>query len=53
MTLYKQLNKVNKKKVDELTHNLLMEQKVVPLFSVQVLDHIALSAGNGAGFYDE
>ncbi|ANM47687.1 MULTISPECIES: helix-turn-helix transcriptional regulator, partial [Streptococcus] len=27
LTLYKQLNKTNKKKVDELTHNLLMEQK--------------------------
>ncbi|NQK68604.1 helix-turn-helix transcriptional regulator [Streptococcus suis] len=53
LTLYKQLNKTNKKKVDELTHNLLMEQKVVPLFSVQVLDHIALSAGHGSGFYDE
>ncbi|HFR3425886.1 S24 family peptidase [Streptococcus pluranimalium] len=53
ITLYKQLNKVNKKKVDELTHDLLRAQKVVPLFSVQVLDNIALSAGNGAGFYDE
>lgn len=30
-----------------------MAQKVVPLFSVQVLDNIGLSAGNGAGFYDE
>ncbi|HFI0157462.1 TPA: hypothetical protein ACGO1A_001672 [Streptococcus suis] len=30
-----------------------MEQKVVPLFSLQVLDHIALSAGHGSGFYDE
>ena len=28
-------------------------QKVVPLFSVQVLDHVALSAGHGSGFYDE
>ncbi|HFR4577646.1 TPA: helix-turn-helix domain-containing protein [Streptococcus suis] len=53
LTLYKQLIKTNKKKVDELTHNLLMEQKVVPLFSLQVLDHIALSAGHGSGFYDE
>ncbi|MFA9413991.1 S24 family peptidase [Streptococcus sp. E29BA] len=53
LALYKQLNKTNKKKVDELTHNLLMEQKVVPLFSVQVLDNIALSAGHGNGFWDE
>lgn len=53
LTLYKQLNKTNKKKVDELTHDLLLAQKVVPLFSVQVLDHIALSAGHGSSFYDE
>lgn len=53
LTLYKQLNKTNKKKVDELTHDLLMAQKVVPLFSVQVLDNVALSAGHGSGFYDE
>ena len=25
----------------------------MPLFSVQVLDHVALSAGHGSGFYDE
>lgn len=30
-----------------------MAQKVVPLFSVQVLDNIALSAGHGSSFYDE
>ena len=53
LTLYKQLNQTNKKKVDELTHDLLMAQKNVPLFSVQVLDNVALSAGHGAGFYDE
>lgn len=53
LTLYKQLNKTNKKKVDELTHDLLMAQKVVPLFSVKVLDNVALSAGHGSGFYDE
>lgn len=53
LTLYKQLNKTNKKKVDELTHDLLMEQKIVPLFSVQVLDNVALSAGHGNGFWDE
>ena len=53
LTLYKQLNKTNKKKVDEFTHDLLLAQKIVPLFSVQVLDHIALSAGHGSGFYDE
>ncbi|QGJ86098.1 pleiotropic regulator of exopolysaccharide synthesis [Streptococcus phage phi-SsuJS7_SSU0237] len=35
LTLYKQLNKTNKKKVDELTHDLFRAQKVVPLFSVQ------------------
>ncbi|HFR3505409.1 TPA: S24 family peptidase, partial [Streptococcus suis] len=43
----------NQKKVDELTHDLLRAQKVVPLFSVQVLDNIALSAGHGSSFYDE
>lgn len=53
LSLYKQLNKTNKKKVDELTHDLLMEQKVVPLFSVHVLDNAALSAGQGNGFWDE
>lgn len=53
LTLYKQLNKENKKKVDELTHDLLMKQKVVPLFSVHVLDNVALSAGHGNGFWDE
>lgn len=53
LTLYKQLNKANKKKVDDLTHDLLLAQKVVRLFRVQVLDHVALSAGHGAGFYDE
>ncbi|WP_162012569.1 XRE family transcriptional regulator [Streptococcus sp. S784/96/1] len=53
LTLYKQLNKSNKKKVDDLTHDLLLEQKVIPLFSVQVLDNIALSAGHGNGIWDE
>ncbi|HEM5209884.1 TPA: helix-turn-helix transcriptional regulator [Streptococcus suis] len=53
LSLYKQLNKTNKKKVDELTHDLLMEQKVVPLFSVHVLDNVALSAGHGNRFWDE
>ena len=50
---YKQLNKRNKKKVDEFTHDLLMEQKVLPLFSVRVLDNVALSAGHGNGIWDE
>lgn len=53
LTLYKQLNKTNKKKVDELTHDLLRAQKVMPLFSVQVLDNVALSAGHGNDFWDE
>ena len=53
LTLYKQLNKTNKKKVDEFTHDLLMEQKVLPLFSVRVLDNVALSAGHGNGIWDE
>ncbi|CQR25025.1 Phage transcriptional repressor [Streptococcus varani] len=53
LTLYKQLNKANKKKVDELTHDLLKTQKVVPLFSIQVLDNVSLSAGHGSSFYDE
>lgn len=53
MTLYKQLDKTNKKKGDELTHDLLMAQKIEPLFGVQVLNHIALSAGHGSGFYEE
>ncbi|MGT2910761.1 S24 family peptidase [Streptococcus cameli] len=30
-----------------------MEQKIVPLFSVHVLDNIALSAGHGNGIWDE
>ncbi|MDW8742390.1 hypothetical protein Q7W37_04985 [Streptococcus suis] len=30
-----------------------MEQKVVPLFSVHVLDNMALSARHGNGFWDE
>ncbi|MDG3143162.1 XRE family transcriptional regulator [Streptococcus suis] len=53
LTLYKKLTPKNKKKVDELTHNLLMEQKATPLFSVKVLDNIALSAGHGNSFCDE
>ncbi|HEM3555193.1 helix-turn-helix transcriptional regulator [Streptococcus suis] len=53
LTLYRQLSKTNKKKVDELTHDLLLEQKVVPLLSVQVLDNVALSAGHGNGLWDE
>lgn len=53
LTLYKQLNQSNKKKVDELTHDLLMKQKVVPLFSVHVLDNVALSAGYGNGIWEE
>ncbi|HFI0586687.1 TPA: XRE family transcriptional regulator [Streptococcus suis] len=53
LTLYRQLSKTNKKKVDELTHDLLLEQKVVPLLSVQVLDNVALSAGHGNGLWNE
>lgn len=53
LTLYKQLNKINKKKVDELIHDLLVKQKIVPLFSVNVRDNVALSAGHGNGFWDE
>lgn len=30
-----------------------MEQKVIPLFSVHVLDNVALSAGHGNGIWDE
>ncbi|WP_449460044.1 LexA family transcriptional regulator [Streptococcus suis] len=53
LTLYKQLNKTNQKKVNELAHDLLMKQKIVPLFSVHVLDNVALSAGHGNGIWDE
>lgn len=53
LTLYKQLTEPNQKKVDDLTHDLLLEQKLTYLFPITVIKDVALSAGPGQGFYDE
>lgn len=57
---YLQLNANNKLKAEDYVENLLEAQvaaetksKVVPLFAVQVLDQVPLSAGFGEAYYDE
>ncbi|HEM4248689.1 TPA: helix-turn-helix transcriptional regulator [Streptococcus suis] len=57
---YLQLNEVNQTLADEFVEGLLEKQleeeqlaKVVPLFAVEVLDDIELSAGPGQGYFDE
>ncbi|HEM5078208.1 TPA: helix-turn-helix transcriptional regulator [Streptococcus suis] len=57
---YLQLNEANQTLADKFVEELLEKQlkeerlaKVVPLFAVEVLEDIELSAGPGEGFYDE
>ncbi|HFI0226773.1 TPA: XRE family transcriptional regulator [Streptococcus suis] len=53
---YLQLSPDNQVKAEEYVEELLLSQKssnVTPLFSVQVLSDIQLSAGLGEGFFDE
>ena len=53
---YLQLSPSNQVKADEYVEELLISQQtsnVTPLFSVQVLSDIQLSAGLGEGFFDE
>ena len=60
VTNYLQLNDVNQSLANEFVEELLEKQfeeerlaKIVPLFSVEVLEDIELSAGPGQGYYDE
>ena len=53
---YLQLSPDNQIKVEEYVEELLLSQQtsnVTPLFSVQVLSDVQLSAGLGEGFFDE
>uniref|UniRef100_UPI003F68DB73 helix-turn-helix domain-containing protein n=1 Tax=Streptococcus pluranimalium TaxID=82348 RepID=UPI003F68DB73 len=53
---YLQLSPENQVKAEEYVEELLQSQQtsnVIPLFSVQVLSDIQLSAGLGEGFFDE
>lgn len=53
---YLQLSPDNQVKAEDFVEELLLSQqtsKVTPLFSVQVLSDIQLSAGLGEGFFDE
>ncbi|HEM4148106.1 TPA: helix-turn-helix transcriptional regulator [Streptococcus suis] len=57
---YLQLNEFNQVLAEEFVEELLEKQleeerlaKVIPLFAVEVLEDIALSAGPGQGYYDE
>lgn len=53
---YLQLSPDNQIKAEEYVEELLLSQQtsnVIPLFSVQVLSDIQLSAGLGEGFFDE
>ncbi|AUA19247.1 LexA family transcriptional regulator [Streptococcus suis] len=53
---YLQLSPNNQVKAEEYVEELLLSQQtsnVIPLFSVQVLSDIQLSAGLGEGFFDE
>ena len=54
---YLQLSLQNQEKVDKYAEELLQEQgthnKIIPLFAVEVLSEIQLSAGPGEGLYDE
>ncbi|HFI0120509.1 TPA: XRE family transcriptional regulator [Streptococcus suis] len=60
VTNYLQLNESNQSLADEFVEELLEKQleeerltKVVPLFAVEVLEDIELSAGPGQGYFDE
>ena len=54
---YSKLTSINQEKLehyaDELLSNQQQEEKILPLYSVEVLNNISLSAGTGEGFYDE
>ncbi|NYS49387.1 helix-turn-helix transcriptional regulator [Streptococcus danieliae] len=56
---YLQLNTDNKRKAEDYVEQLLetqkdsIQEKLVPLFAVQVLDQVPLSAGFGETYYDE
>lgn len=54
---YLQLSLHNQEKVEKYAEELLQEQethsKIIPLFAVEVLSEIQLSAGPGEGLYDE
>ena len=53
---YLQLSPDNQAKAEDFVEELLLSQQtsnVTPLFSVQVLSDIQLSAGLGEGFFDE
>ncbi|HFU3800365.1 TPA: XRE family transcriptional regulator [Streptococcus suis] len=54
---YLQLSLQNQEKVEKYAEQLLQEQgthnKIIPLFAVEVLSEIQLSAGPGEGLYDE
>ncbi|HFI0215649.1 TPA: XRE family transcriptional regulator [Streptococcus suis] len=54
---YLQLSSENQEKVEKYAEKLLQEQgthnKIIPLFAVEVLSEIQLSAGSGEGLYDE
>lgn len=57
VSTYLQLSSDNQKKVDGYAEELLQAQQsyddVVPLFSVEVLSYVALSAGLGESLFDE
>ena len=53
LTKYHQLTPKNQEKLEDYADELLTNQKIIPLYSVHVLDNVALSAGHGSGFYDE
>lgn len=48
-----QLSDTNKALAEDYVESLLLSQKVISLYSVEVLDDIRLSAGPGQGFFDE
>ena len=50
---YSKLTSTNKENADELLSDQQQEEKIIPLYSVKVLDNISLSAGTGESFYDE
>ena len=57
MNTYLQLSSENQDKVDEYAEGLLQTQqsidKIVPLFAVEVLSDVSLSAGLGESLFDE
>ncbi len=48
-----QLNDNNKALAEDYVESLLLSQKVVSLYSIEVIDDIRLSAGPGQGVFDE